>query len=694
MAVYGQIGNFDPQVEDWTEYAERLDLFMEANGIRAEAKKRTIFLASIGPSVYKILRNLLAPAKPAEVEYTTLRDTVQQHYSPKPSEIIQRFKFNSRMRKSGESVADFLAELRALATNCNYGDTLDMMLRDRFVCGIENKSMQKKMLTESHLTLKKALEIALSGEAAEKDTHLLEGASQSQQIHKVKSSEGGPHQFPENIPCLRCGGRDHHPRQCKFKEAICHYCRKKGHIKRVCRGRLRDSEASWGRDKAKVKAVKEESTTSSSSEGESEYHLYTVGNSRSGGKPLKVTLILDNKPVVMEVDTGASRTIMSKATYQSLFAPRSLKASNVILKTYSGEVIKVLGSMDVEVVHNGKTLNLSLFVVDGTGPSLVGRDWLKSIQLDWGQLFSMKMSDSPLLSRVLEEHKEVFGSELGKLEGFQAKLYIDDAAKPCFCRARPVPFSLKPLVSKELDRLQEQGVLEPVEFADWAAPIVPVLKSDKQSVRICGDFKFTINPVAKLDRYPLPRTGDMLANLSGGTSFSKLDLSQAYQQIALDQESQKLVVINTHKGLFRYTRLPFGVSSAPGIFQRIMESLLQDIPGIAVFLDDILLSGKTEAEHLVTLQEVLSRLSKAGLRLQKSKCKFMVSEVQYVGYRINASGLHPLPEKVEAIQAAPTPTDVTQLKSYLGLLGYYGKFLPNLSTMLAPLYRLLRKAIP
>jgi hypothetical protein len=242
--------------------------------------------------------------------------------------------------------------------------------------------------------------------------------------------------------------------------------------------------------------------------------------------------------------------------------------------------------------------------------------------------------------------------------------------------------------------LQEQGVLEPVEFADWAAPIVPVLKSDKQSVRICGDFKFTINPVAKLDRYPLPRTGDMLANLSGGTSFSKLDLSQAYQQIALDQETQKLVVINTHKGLFRYTRLPFGVSSAPGIFQRIMESLLQDIPGIAVFLDDILLSGKTEAEHLVTLQEVLSRLSKAGLRLQKSKCKFMVSEVQYVGYRINASGLHPLPEKVEAIQAAPTPTDVTQLKSYLGLLGYYGKFLPNLSTMLAPLYRLLRKAIP
>ena len=689
MAVFGQIGNFDPQVEEWTEYAERLDLFMEANSVRAEAKKRAIFLASIGPSVYKLLRNLLAPDKPADVEYERLRETVKQHYNPKPSEIIQRFKFNSRTRNADESVSDFLAELRALAAYCNFGDSLNEMLRDRFVCGIENKSMQKKMLSESQLTLKRAVEIALSVETAEKDTHLLEGASHSQQIHKVKVDEGKQQQFWK-LPCSRCGSSDHYRNQCKFGEAICHYCKKKGHLKRVCRARLRRVESSSG----KVKAIQEKSSSASSSEGESEYHLYTVGNSGSSGKPLEVKLLLNNKPVVMEVDTGASRTIMSKSVFQSTFGSCNLRTSDVILKTYSGEVVKVIGSMEVEVLHNGKKQKLPLLIVDGAGPSLLGRNWLKNIKLDWHQLFNMAISKPSPLAKVLEDHQEVFEPELGKLKGYEAKLYIDEAAKPRFCRARPVPFSMKPLVSKELDKLLEQGVLKPVDFAEWAAPIVPVLKSDQQSVRICGDFKMTINPVTKLDRYPLPHTEDLLANLSGGTLFSKLDLTQAYQQITLDEESQKLVVINTHKGLFRFTRLPFGVSSAPGIFQRVMESILQGISGIAVFLDDILISGKSEAEHLATLKEVLSRLSKAGLRLQKHKCKFMVSEVQYLGYKIDAAGLHPLPEKVKAIHAAPAPTDVSQLKSYLGLISYYGKFIPNLSTMMAPLYKLLRKSVP
>ena len=174
-------------------------------------------------------------------------------------------------------------------------------------------------------------------------------------------------------------------------------------------------------------------------------------------------------------------------------------------------------------------------------------------------------------------------------------------------------------------RLVKEGTLEPVENADWAAPIVAVLKSDRKSVRICGDFRTTVNPISKLNQYPIPRVEDLFATLRGGKKFTKLDLSQAYQQLTLDEDSRKYVVINTHKGLFRYTRLPYGVSSAPGIFQRVMENLLPDIPGIAVYLDDILHShilvmGESEAEHLKTLKEVLQRLDHVGLRARKSKC--------------------------------------------------------------------------
>ena len=123
----------------------------------------------------------------------------------------------------------------------------------------------------------------------------------------------------------------------------------------------------------------------------------------------------------------------------------------------------------------------------------------------------------------------------------------------------------------------------------------------------------TVNAASKVDRYPIPKIEDLFARLAGGKLFSKLDMSQAYQQIQLESESRKLVVINTHRGLFQYKRLPFGVASVPGIFQRVMDSLLTGIPGVTVYLDDILVMGKTEEDHLSALEEVLKRLSQAGL---------------------------------------------------------------------------------
>ena len=157
------------------------------------------------------------------------------------------------------------------------------------------------------------------------------------------------------------------------------------------------------------------------------------------------------------------------------------------------------------------------------------------------------------------------------------------------------------IVEHELDRLVSDGILETVQLADWASPIVPVLKADGHSVRICGDFKL-LNQACKLDKYPLPKIEDLFVRVAGGKAFTKLDLSQAYQQVSLAEESRKYVVINTHRGLFRYNGMPFGVSSAPGVFQRVMENLLKDIPKVVVYLDDILITSKTESEHLATLE--------------------------------------------------------------------------------------------
>ena len=157
-------------------------------------------------------------------------------------------------------------------------------------------------------------------------------------------------------------------------------------------------------------------------------------------------------------------------------------------------------------------------------------------------------------------------------------------------------------MNAEIDRLAKSGIIEPVEFSDRVAPIVPVVMTDG-SIRICGDYKVTVNKAAKLDKYPLPWIDDIFASLEGGKIFSKLDLVHACQQVSSDEASKKFTTINTSKGLYQYTRLPFGASLAPDIFQRMMEGLLQGILNVSVYLDDILIAGKMEQDHLAILEK-------------------------------------------------------------------------------------------
>ncbi|KAL9979812.1 hypothetical protein ACROYT_G017529 [Oculina patagonica] len=246
----------------------------------------------------------------------------------------------------------------------------------------------------------------------------------------------------------------------------------------------------------------------------------------------------------MEVDTGASLSVISEGTYKHLVSQNGappLEKSGIVLRTYTGEEVKPEGVCTVDVHYEGGEYSL---------PLLVGEN------------------------------------------------------------------------EQDLERLEKAGTIEPVQYSEWATPIVPVMKSDG-TVRVCGDYKLTVNKVSKLDGYPIPKLDDLYTKLAGGQTFTELDLSHAYEQMLVDENSREFLTINTHKGLFRYNRLPYGVSSAPGIFQRTMEGLLQGIPSTGVLLDNILITGPSTEEHLDNIEKVLGRLSEArfGVPRRHETCR-------------------------------------------------------------------------
>lgn len=716
--VFGQIGEFNPESEKVSTYLERVQLYIDANGVEDD-KKVAVLLTVVGSKCYGLLESLLAPAKPKDKTYDELVTALKGHYEPKPLVIAERFQFYKRCQQSGETIADFVADLRKLAVHCDFGTFLDQALRDRLVCGLKNEQTQKKLLAEADLTYAKALQIAQGAETAEnRAREMKEVANASVFKLKVRSQ------------CYHCG-KHHDGISCRFKSEKCFRCGKVGHIASVCRAAVRSSRPS-AQQESRVRRPQQQTTeaTRNSRQSlpprngrfgreESAYwvesdsglqeqleddgseellvgevgalSMFKVGTKSAGS--IAVQVKVNGKQLEMELDTGAAVSIITEEIVNKEFPGATVHPSTIVLKTYTGEVLNVVGELPVKVQYRDQgPLSLSLVVVKGTGPCLFGRNWLRVIKLDWQYINAVTMEEGSgrNLNSLLNKYSAVFREELGTITPYKVQLHVRESAKPKFCRARQVPFSLKSAVNEELERMESEGVLKKVDVSEWATPLVIVPKKNNK-VRLCGDYRITINAVMDIDQYPLPRAEDIFATLAGGKCFSKLDLTNAYQQMLLEDESCKFVTINTSKGLYQYTRLPFGVASAPAIFQKTMDRILQGIEGVECYIDDVLIATKTKNEHMKLLDTVLQRLQQHGVRIRKEKCKFLSESVEFLGYRIDAEGRHPLKAKVEAIQNAPIPKNVSEVRSFLGLLNYYGAYIPNLSSLLYPLNQLLCK---
>ena len=697
MPTIGRIGEFDPDVETFRSYEARVKQYFLANDINA-AKQKAALVSMIGAKGFKTLEDLFAPNDPcAEDDVNALFTALRDHYSPKPLQLAERFRLHKCSQTETQTITDYIATLRSLSLNCGYpADPLDFTLRDIFIAGLRNAHIQRELLTKDNdLSFADACTIAKQLEAASKEVTKLTNSRAENHVKAVGSrrrQQHSSHAKPakddrRQKSCFRCGA-DHAPETCKFRDVTCHYCKKRGHIDKVCLSKKRGTSAKMTspQNRKHVHHVHDETFAS-----DDEFIQSVRENGRATSGKFWVKPQINGCAIDFEIDTGSAVSILPRTIFDDCIKNAKLLSADKILRTYTNDVIHTSGMFECCVKIHGQRRRLTLYVTEsGTNP-LFGRDWLRALKLNWAEIKAINSVSTATtqqqLKPLLSKFSEVFSPGFGNFKDTNAKFYLRENAKPAFAKARKVPYSLREKCDAELERLEKAGIISHVKHSDWASPICCIPKSD-HTVRISGDFKSTLNPQLKPEQYPMPRTEDIFASLAGGEKFSKLDLTQAYLSINVNPEHRHYVTINTPKGLYQYNRVPYGVTDSGAKFQKPLDQLLAGAPGTQAMVDDVIVTGKDDAEHLKNLEEVLRRIHDAGLKANKSKCIFMQDSVTFCGHVITKAGIRQEPGKRRAILEAPKPRDQKQLLSFIGLIGFYRKFVANISSLQKPLTEL------
>lgn len=294
------------------------------------------------------------------------------------------------------------------------------------------------------------------------------------------------------------------------------------------------------------------------------------------------------------------------------------------------------------------------------------------------------------IDEIMDRFPLIFQQSVGKIPGVKCSLQLRQKAKPVFIKPRDIPFAIRDAVEAELQDLEKDGIITPVEKSDWGSPLVPVPKPDGK-IRLCVDYKVAVNPQLTESHYPIPRIEEIISKLRNSTYYCKIDLFKAYLHVEMDEESSKIQTISTHKGTYRMNRLSFGIKTAPGQFHRILDQILCGLIGVVAYFDDIVIHGATRQDCQRNLLACLQRLQDNNLHVNRSKCKFFQTKIAYLGYIVEGNKIRKDPRKVKAILDAPRPRNATETKQFLGLVTYYSRFIPNTSSITFPIRQLISK---
>ena len=392
-----------------------------------------------------------------------------------------------------------------------------------------------------------------------------------------------------------------------------------------------------------------------------------------------LNVLICNQSVEAKVDTGAECSTISKALFLKLGLSKVTRTRKR-LEGNSGSGIAVIGKSKLSVVVlNGQTATVKFYVTDNDNQMLLGMPAIT----DLGLLPKVRIEQVSAKShKVLSDYKDVF-TGLGRV-GEPVELVLKASAKPKAVPPRLVPNNLRGKLKKELDKLLDQGVIvRDTSPSEWLCPIVMAYKPSGE-MRLCLNPQY-LNKQLVRAQCAIPTTPEIFGRISGSKVFTTLDAKQGFHQIPLDEKSSKMLSFVTPFGKFRYVRLGMGICNASEIFHQTMVDAFADIPGVEVYIDDLLVHAPTSEEHDVRLEKVLERCRTIGLTLNPSKAVIGGSCISFLGHELTGEGVKADHSKVEAVKKMTVPEDKEGIQRFLGFVNYLAKFIPNLSEHSRPL---------
>lgn len=688
------------RADTWRKWLKQFQVFLKASGVHKESDdvQASLLINLIGSEGYDIYTTFKFSTEAEREDIKILIEKFNNHFGSKTNTTMVRFKFFTRSQEPGECIDEYVTALRLLSQQCEFQHLEDGLIRDRIVCGITDAGVRDRLLRTDDLTLDKAIKICQANELSNEEGRQIEtvkteksgsaavdmvwnnrGARQrgkGRAEGRSRGFGGGPAAAaPVATPapaaaraCAACGNIYCYSEvRCPARNVKCFLCGAKGHYKKMCS--VRKSSG--------VFELKEDSD-----EGEL-YYVSTIDsvdlvNTEENKWYESLYLLQCNSEHIFKLDTGSDLNVLSNNNYIKLgFSPLDITCENVRAQSFCGNYLSFVGSAIIKCMYKGNKYDIKFLISEHDCQSILGKNALEQLGLI-KRIYSLNICD----------YDDLFKG-LGKLPGHY-KIPIDNNAHPCICPVRKIPIGVRDQLQKELKRMEDLGVIRKVTHpTSWVSGIVIAAKKDG-SFRVCLDPR-PLNRAIRRQHYPLPTLTEIATKLKGARYFSKLDARSGFWMIQLDDESADLCTFGTPFGRYQYMRLPYGINSASEIFHAKVRQLLEDLEGVDSFVDDVIVWGSSMEEHDRRLKGLLERAGQVGIKFNRDKCEFCVTEVTYLGHTFSIEGMKIDETKLKAIIDMPSPHDQQSLQRFLGMVNYVSKFIPNHSHKVSSLRNLLKK---